>query len=79
MAYWLELEGGRCVSADCDTKEEAIRLAEEQTGKNVVHVSSLPYPGTPRLDDGSNCPSFCYSPTYCKGRTSCPKRYACSE
>lgn len=84
-AFWMQFSDRTWACAWVPTEQEARDLATAQ-GKNVVLVSTLPYPARPRLDDASSwdaekdhCPSFCYRPADCKGKTSCPQRPSCTS
>ena len=86
QAYWVKFNGRNpgCVEAKSET--EAITIAKEITGNEVVSCKILPYPARPRLNgkDGwdaskGECPSFCYQPEKCQGHTSCPQHYSCTD
>lgn len=76
IPFWI-LPLAVCVEAP--TAEEALGIAESETGKKATEAKELPYPAEPRVGSQSNCPSFCWQPTLCAGRRSCPRSYACSE
>ncbi len=77
--YYVRLSDGTNVSVTTGTKEEALSIATEATGKESKSADLLPYPSGKQVGPVMNCPSFCYTPEQCKGRSCCPKSYACSE
>lgn len=93
MSYWVTFEDGKtgCVEFKFDGSEplparlERVKaLTEEELGRKVSKVESLPYPADPRLitvewEPYGKTPSFCFDPRNCAGSSSCPKRYSCTE
>ncbi len=82
--YWVAFESGSSGCVTAESKEDAIKLASEITGRQAVSADVLPYPAEPRINKVSVgnygvCPSFCYDPRNCKGNASCRQRRSCVE
>lgn len=82
-AFWMKFADRTSACAWVSTEQEARDLAATN-GKEVVSLTTLPYPTNPRLDKNEGwgkhqIPSFCYRPESCKGKTACPQRPSCTE
>lgn len=84
MPYWVTLQGGKKGCVELIDDRDVIKLVWEVLGKEVLSYSPIPYPASPRLitkrdEEGTMCPSFCYTPEICKGSTCCHKNPSCVE
>lgn len=95
MSWWVTFSDGSQACLDTPRgydqsrqgdvrRADMLALAAEIKGIEATEIATLPYPARPRLnaqvyDDGSSCPSFCFTPKECAGRTSCPRRRACDD
>lgn len=93
MSYWVTFVDGTegCVEFQFDAPEPTAdrlervkRLTEQELGRTVSKVDTLPHPANPRLikvvhEKYGACPSFCFQPRQCVGRSSCPRPYACDN
>lgn len=83
MPHWVTFQDPTtepvCVALAVGGDMMARHVVQEQTGKIVDKVYSLPYPASPCILNETGCPTFCMHGDICKGRSSCPRNYACSE
>jgi hypothetical protein len=70
--YWIQFSDRKRGCIDAENETEALELAAKH-GEGPEIVGTLPYPGEPRLEKRSRCPSFCLHPDQCVGRGSCPR------
>jgi len=78
MAYWVTFTNRTPGSIET-AKGEDPRTVAAAFGE-VRTIDPIPYPSSPKLNDQTGCPPFCYAPAKeCKGLSSCPQSRACSE
>ena len=75
--YWITFTDKPAGCIEAKSKAEALELAK--TLGQPEFAQELPYPGNPRLNKATDCPSFCYSPAACAGKSCCPKRPSCVD
>lgn len=84
--WWVRFADGSRGCVEAPSREEAMRVGAELTGKEAKSADTLPYPASPRLNEYDSekwgvTPSFCYRPNECAGRSSCshPHGRACND
>jgi hypothetical protein len=79
-AFWITFAAKRSGCIVAPTEADARTRAEDlMPPSEIESIKVLPYPASPRLDDGAGGPNFCFRPHECAGRTSCPQRTSCAD
>lgn len=76
-AYWIKFSDRVPGCIEGSSVDEVLEKAKEFGVP--IGAERLPYPASPRLGAGTDCPSFCYSPSSCAGRSCCPKGPSCVD
>lgn len=78
MSYWVTFSNHEPVCVNVFNRDDALRIAAEETGADPVDARGLPYTANPQVGK-DRWEAWCHSPETCAGYSSCPHKYACSN